>query len=109
MAKAVDKHNLWHLLRDIIMVSLKATPSEVAFGHPCSNLIDEVVTRGLGVVTDKLIESLPEGTSMRINGAGLKLYIRRDHISVGGDQASEYPDTVDAIKTAIRKAGLEDE
>ena len=94
------KRKLRRALLDMIKVSLKASPKEVAFGHPCSHLI-EVVTNG-GV--DKFIERMY--FEFRLNGAGLKLSIGDRGANVSGDQYNDYPVTAPKLNDILIRAGI---
>jgi hypothetical protein len=99
--------DLASLLRDIVRVSLKASPEEVEFGHPCSGLIDWTMSSGIKAIAENLVDKPGE---YRLNGAGLKLYtsISRGKLSVviSGDQFSKYPKTGSAIKELIKERGF---
>ena len=99
----MDTHKLRYALIDMIRVSLKASPKEVAFGHPCSHLIDDAVRIGIDALTAQLIDGPGE---YRLNGAGLKLYVGRDGAIVSGDQYDRYPDTAPKLNAILTERGL---
>ncbi|MDP2951189.1 MAG: hypothetical protein Q8N55_02275 [bacterium] len=101
--------NLAIALEYVVMVSLKASPQEVAFGHPCSGLIDCAMTGGIKGIAENLVEKPGE---FRLNGAGLKLYVSYNgklKAKVGGDQYNEYPQTGPALNAILEKRGLQGE
>jgi len=92
-------------IRDMIRVSLKATPKEVTFGHPCSHLIEEAARVSILPLATRLVED-PSGSEFRLNGAGLKMYIHKNYIGIGGDQETNYPDTVPKLKEVLEMYSL---
>jgi len=101
----VDAHALRYALIDIIRASLKATPEEVIFGHPCSQLIDEAVELGIDRLAEKLLSG--HSTEFRLNGAGLKLYVSTwKGCSVSGDQYGSYPSTGPKLNKILKERGI---
>ena len=103
-------HRLTSAIIEIVKASLKASPEEVAFGHPCSTLIARAATVGAKEVAIRILSRTSE---YPLNGAGLKLYTRvhdedRDmfQIRVGGDQFKNYPQTGPIIKEILERYGL---
>ena len=93
--------SLERILTKIIKASLRASPSEVAFGHPRSHLIEDATRIGVKALALQLIDGPGE---YRLNGAGLKLYMHPDRLSIGGDQEENYPDTVPKLKEILKHA-----
>ena len=88
-------------------------PGRPGYGHPCSHLIADAITWQSHVIclTAKIF-ALGSHSEYRLNGAGLKLYYHRwqdGHIdmTVGGDQAADYPVFVRAANTYLRRVGLQ--
>lgn len=99
---------LGQCLIDMMSTSLKATPDEVAYGHPCSELIATAMRLG----ADGFAERMLNGTfarEFRINGAGLKMAWSTDgneiHIVICGD-VDRYPVTVSRLRELLLKRGF---
>ncbi len=80
----------------------------VGGGYPLSGLIDSLLTSDGGCLIDKMINNdTDESHEFRLNDAGLKLYWRLDRkhgllkVSIGGDQANNYPKFVAAVRRLI--------
>lgn len=76
-------------------------------GYPLSGLVNDDLSK------QRLIKRIVDTTDSnsheyRLNGAGLKLYWRIDHmydllkISIGGDQANDYPYFVPHVRNIIK-------
>lgn len=99
----IDAHDLEYALLEMIETSLKADAQEVAFGHPCSALIARAAVIGVEELAAQLIRNSSE---YRLNGAGLKLYVHRGYVSIGGDQEGYYVGTVTRMNNILRRRGL---
>lgn len=76
-------------------------------GYPLSGLVNNFTSRGNRLVKEIMDDTSGEGYEFRLNNAGLKLYWRLDHehdllkVSIGGDQAKNYPRFVAAVRQII--------
>jgi len=76
-------------------------------GYPLSGLIDDLTSGGNRLVKKIITDTSGESHEFRLNNAGLKLYWRlsREHdllkVSIGGDQANNYPRFVAAVRRII--------
>jgi len=106
--KEVTAHDLTFLFRDMIMKCLKPSLQELSRGHALSYLIEKVITKGMKKEVETIIESLKRYSSveLRLNGAGLKMYIDLECIVICGDQVKDYPDTVEKLRRLINDRGL---
>lgn len=83
---------------------------EMTGGHACNGLSEDLVLCGIQSFVERVSEG--DGTEYRLNGAGLKLYIRTNkasnkvRVAIGGDQASYYPTFVDAVEHEIERRNL---
>ncbi len=98
------------VLHTVCMISLRASAEEIAFGHPCSGLIDHMLTEGLKAFTKGLIEScLDRRQEFKFNGAGLKMWTTivdgKIYVTVGGDQFDCYPVTGPKIRDLFKSRG----
>lgn len=101
---------------EIITTSHTSTMIEEAIGaggHPLSGLLDNFLTsRGVSILIDEIVnDDTGESHEFRLNNAGLKLYWRLDrkhdllNVSIGGDQANNYPRFVAAVRRIIEYNG----
>ena len=100
---------LGYALRDMIRVSLRATPKEVTFGHPCSQLIADACRIGVYKHAEYLVDK--NVSEYRLNGAGLKMYQEWNapndyHVVISGDQLDYYPDTVHKLQAVLESYTL---
>ena len=110
--KEKDAKQLGYVLKEMAIVSLKASPEEVSFGHPCSHLINCGLTRGIASIAEDLVNRPGE---FRLNGAGLKIYTSYSYSESGsirakvcGDQYNRYPQTGPVLNKILQDGGLQE-
>jgi len=104
------------LFNELIKLSHRVDMMEEAIvggGYPLSGLVDSIINPFGRILVDNIVDSTDSNShEFRLNGAGFKLYWRLDQrhnllkISVGGDQAVNYPHFVAAMRQIIEQTKL---
>ena len=101
----MKNHYIYQFIIDLVRIGIhpKQQTQPSGWACPVSHLIDMIMLKGL----EKIAEDIASDPckEIRLNGAGLKLYTRSYKciitVSIGGDQANQYPDFVDAARKLI--------
>ena len=101
----MDKFKLLTFFRAVIDLAITMEPNK--YGSPVSYLVEELVLYQEAFIA-RLLQHREHSVEVRINGAGLKMYINieRKRIHIGGDQKDLYPEFVEKVERIIRKHGL---
>lgn len=101
----MDKHKLLAFFLDVVRVAVDMPPNR--YGSPVSYLLEYLMLYQDNFI-EKLLKDRDYSVEVRINGAGLKMYINKERkrIHIGGDQADLYPEFVERVQEIIRKHQL---
>ncbi len=93
------------ILHTYSMISLNASPEEMAHGHPCGRLIAEAVRVGVYVLAKNLLTKYGMKGEYRLNNNGIILFWqwKDGHLTlrVEGEEAL-YPKTLPQLRKLIR-------
>ncbi|MGH0053274.1 MAG: hypothetical protein ACQ5SW_07800 [Sphaerochaetaceae bacterium] len=104
----MTKYVLLQFFWEIIQVAINMEPNK--YGSPVSHLL-ECMMLYQEQYLEKILQERDLSFEMRLNGAGLKMYINntdeRGYITIGGDQADLYPEFVERVRELIKEHQLE--
>ena len=101
----MDKYVLLQFFHELIQLAINMEPNK--YGSPVSYLLENLILYQ-EIFLEKILVERSHSFEVRINGAGLKMYIRTNpsRITIGGDQADLYPEFVARVRDLIREHGL---
>lgn len=101
----MDKFKLLAFFRAIIDLAINMEPNK--YGSPVSYLTEGIILYQDSLI-NRILQDRDHSFELRINGAGLKMYINKERkrVYIGGDQKDLYPEFVEKTERLIRKHQL---
>ena len=109
----MDMFNVKQFFHELLQLSYNDL--KPGWGNPCSHLLEVMITRQAPFLEKIEGDYTEHSNEFRLNSAGVKMYweVRRHRgakfdefkVSIGGDQAKEYPLFIHQARSLIKKYG----